>query len=240
MRLLERFPAEPDTNDTGLRFTDVLFGFVIRELFIRLNDWQQLDWYVRAHLIAGTVLVLGSYIGYRNSLKRGNFKIRFINLPLWRFAADQAMVFCYFRFAAATPDLPASSPKFPSPTELARIDANLLTWIFGLYITWDLLSLAMSAVKEDGSAKYGEKTVDGKKYPGVTFVARSLIVTIVFGAGVFVARWFWVDQTRLPEASATMFAFISAAWLFLYRVIKDFDNRIKPAASTEIGDAVVG
>ena len=33
-------PAEVSKVDTGLRFTDILFGFVIREIFLRLQNWS--------------------------------------------------------------------------------------------------------------------------------------------------------------------------------------------------------
>ena len=55
--------------DTSLRYTDILFGFVIRELFLRLQNWPNLTAAVQWHLIVGTTLVLGSWIGYRRSLK---------------------------------------------------------------------------------------------------------------------------------------------------------------------------
>ena len=41
LRLALRPPAAVGQVDTGLRFTDVLFGFVIRDLFLRLEDWSQ-------------------------------------------------------------------------------------------------------------------------------------------------------------------------------------------------------
>ena len=63
-------PADVSKADTGIRFTDILFGFVIKELFVRLQNWSQLDWFVRWQLIAGTALVLGSWIGFRRSLNR--------------------------------------------------------------------------------------------------------------------------------------------------------------------------
>ncbi len=218
-----RFPAEIDTNDTGLRFTDVLFGFVIRELFLSLNKWKKLDGYTRAHLIAGAVLVLGSYIGYRNSLKRGQFKIRFINLPLLKFTTDQAMVALYFAFAVAVPHPPSGNPKFPLSAELARIDANLLTLIFGLYLLWDLLSLAMHHTKPGSVSRYADQLIDGKNYPGVTFTRTGLVITFVFFLMFFAGRLF-VDCHVLDNRGAMVFGGASALGLFLYRVAKDVPN----------------
>ena len=75
--------------DTSLRYTDILFGFVIRELFLRLQNWPDLTAAVRWHLIVGTTLVLGSWIGYRRSLNRSSYEVKFFNLPLARFIVDQ-------------------------------------------------------------------------------------------------------------------------------------------------------
>src|SRR5688500_15778712 len=99
MLLVVSPPAEPTKRDTGLRFTDILFGFVIRELFIRLQDWGELAWFVRWQLIAATALVLGSWIGFRRSLNRSDYELKFFNLPLLRFVLDQLMVILYFRIA---------------------------------------------------------------------------------------------------------------------------------------------
>src|SRR5438132_902411 len=96
-------PAEVSKVDTGLRFTDILFGFVIRELFLRLQNWATLPWFVRWQLIAGTALVLGSWIGFRRSLNRSSYELKFFNLPLLRFVLDQLMVILYFRVAVLAP-----------------------------------------------------------------------------------------------------------------------------------------
>src|SRR5579883_735101 len=90
---------ELEEFDTGLRYTDILFGFVIRELFIRLQHVAQLDAQAQLQLVLGAILVLGSWIGYRQSLYRSKYQLRFFNLPLLRFVVDQAMLVLYFRIA---------------------------------------------------------------------------------------------------------------------------------------------
>lgn len=42
--------------DTNLRYTDILFGFVLKELFIRLQYIVTIPWELKLHLLTGTVL----------------------------------------------------------------------------------------------------------------------------------------------------------------------------------------
>src|SRR5947207_7928440 len=70
--------------DTSLRYTDILFGFVIREIFLRLQYWHNLNLDAWLYLLVCLALVLGSWIGYRRSLNRSSYEVKFFNLPLFR------------------------------------------------------------------------------------------------------------------------------------------------------------
>jgi hypothetical protein len=139
-------PAEIGTRDTGLRFTDILFGFVIRELFLRLQHWSELLWYVRWQLIAATALVLGSWIGFRRSLNRSEYELKFFNIPLIRFVLDQIMIVFYFRVATLTPQDP--NTHAPGPQSIAHTTAKSLLFIFALYAAWDALGVAMGYLRK--------------------------------------------------------------------------------------------
>ena len=147
---------QPEGFDTGLRFTDVLFGFVIKELFSRLLNWADLDLVVRLHLIVGTTLVLGSWIGFRRSLYRSQYQLKFFNLPLFRFLVDQLMLILYFRIAVLTPVLEVNKPYIhPDPRLLATGTTKLVMWIFFLYLVWDLLGIWIAKSKtKDGGPLY--------------------------------------------------------------------------------------
>jgi hypothetical protein len=134
---LHPFP-EIEKADTSLRYTDILFGFVIRELFLRLQNFPELDSYTQWHLLIGTTLVLGSWIGFRRSLNRSGYTVKFFNLPFFKFLLDQSMLVLYFRLAATT----AVDPTFvvPDPS-LAVRTIELVTYIFGLYLGWDILGI---------------------------------------------------------------------------------------------------
>src|SRR5436305_12242423 len=138
----DRYDSE-DVNDTSLRFTDVLFGFALREIVLRLVRWDELTNAARVHLLLATITILGSYIGFRNSQKRGRFRLRFFNLATWRFLLDQAMVFLYFWLALYLPtdrNPTTGGLRLPSAHALLTFDARVLFGIFVLYVAWDSLS----------------------------------------------------------------------------------------------------
>jgi hypothetical protein len=127
--------------DTSLRYTDILFGFVIRELFLRLQNWPELDAAVQLHLIVGTTLVLGSWIGYRRSLNRSSYEVKFFNLPLVRFIVDQWMLVLYFRIAVLTK---VDGSALPAASVLAIDTVRLVMYVFILYVLWDFLGIRMA------------------------------------------------------------------------------------------------
>jgi len=97
-----------DEADQGLVFTDILFGFVIAELFVQFSAWPD-SWPVRWHLFMASILVLGSWIGFRRSRNRHQFQLKFFNLPLFRFVLDQCMVVFYFRISTLAKPTPTGS-----------------------------------------------------------------------------------------------------------------------------------
>ena len=145
--------------DTSLRYTDILFGFVIRELFLRLQNRPELNAAVQLHLIVGTTLVLGSWIGYRRSLNRSSYEVKFFNLPLARFIVDQCMLVLYFRIAVLTE---VDGSNLPAASALATGTTRLVVYVFVLYVAWDLLGIWMAKAQmtvADGTKK--------QRYPAV-------------------------------------------------------------------------
>lgn len=199
---------EKDKLDTSLRYTDILFGFVIKELFTRLQSWTQLDRAVKLHLIVGTTLVLGSWIGYRRSLHRSGYQVKFFNLPLFRFFVDQMMLILYFRIAVLTE---VGGKGSPGAGDLARSTTRFIMYVFVLYLVWDLLGLWMSKAKTTGT--------DGKKkdslYPDQPVSVPGILVTAVVMT-LFVALWL------LSDCVAPNVLFLTtAAFLLLYRWAKE-------------------
>ncbi len=137
--------AEVDRQDSSVHYTDILFGFVVRELFIRLQDWPRLAPTARLQCLAVTVLVLGSWLGYRRSLHRSTYAVKFFNLPMLRFVIDQLMVVLYFRLAVLV-DSPSTGNQDLSglPSQTAR----LFFFVFLLYLAWDLLGAWIVAATE--------------------------------------------------------------------------------------------
>ena len=178
-------PPEVGRFDTGLRYTDILFGLVIRELFSRLQNWSLLGSAVRWHLVVGTTLVLGSWIGYRRSLNRTAYEVKFFNLPLLRWLVDQLMLVLYFRVATLT-DL--GGGKLLTPDELATTTSTLVLYVFVLYIFWDFLGIWMASASIPGEPaasrnprypKLGdEKSTkwQSKDWPGLLITLSTLVL----------------------------------------------------------------
>jgi hypothetical protein len=154
---------EVEKFDTGLRYTDILFGFVIRELFLRLQNWAHIDGATRWHLVVGATLVLGSWIGFRRSLYRSGYQLKFFNLPLFRFLVDQLMLILYFRIAVLVAvDAPVGSLD---PVNLARSTVTLVLYVFILYLAWDVLGIWMvkATIEVDDQVKPRYPVVNEKE-----------------------------------------------------------------------------
>ncbi len=228
LRLALAPPADVSKADTGLRFTDILFGFVISQLFVRLQNVSQLHWFVRWQLIAGTALVLGSWIGFRRSLNRTSYEIKFFNLPFVRFILDQAMVILYFRVAVLTPtDLKS---KFPAAQTLLTKTTVALALIFALYALWDLFGILMAHVNENGKPKDPRKPRD-PKYPKINEEKEktkerakkdwpAFIITLGFLAG-FVVLWVVANWVDLGTTGVNVIFAIATGLLILYRFTKE-------------------
>ena len=216
-RLYLLLHPKPDVEkkDTSLRYTDILFGFVIKELFVRLQNWSGVDTATQLQLIVGTVLVLSSWIGFRRSLNRSTFEAKFFNLPLAAFIVDQLMLIIYFRIAVLTPSSLDGSKIVPD-SNLALTTTQLIFYVFVLYAVWDALGIWMcSSRRPDGVPRYpainkeGEAT-DKPKDPNWSGFAITGLGVIFFMPWAFC---FSVSpETRLGG---------SIAALAIYRFLKE-------------------
>jgi len=227
------FHPEPELErfDTGLRYTDILFGFVIRELFVRLQNWRQLDHAVHLHLIVGTTLVLGSWIGFRRSLYRSGYQVKFFNLPLFRFVADQLMLILYFRVAVLTD---AEGKQIPAASDLANSTNKLIIYVFVLYVIWDLLGIWMAkakAVGRDKKKKPRYPEVSNSKDPQMTEKEQTPNWS-GFGisvGGLTLLVLFWLLRNCLTPIGVF---FAITALLLVYRWVKEMRTswRLLPRA----------
>ena len=225
LRLALSPPAEVSKRDTSLRFTDILFGFVIREIFLRLQQWSELDGIVQAQLVVCSVLVLGSWIGFRRSLNRSAYEVKFVNLPLVRFVLDQAMVVLYFRITSLSGPLDGLATAQP-PADLAQQTAWNLVLVFGLYVLWDIFGILMARATDRTKAGAGMPP----KYPRIgsddtATTDRQVVnwggfaITVVAFAALVVA-WAATDPAPSRGSSITVLV-LAAVLLFLYRLAKE-------------------
>ncbi len=231
-------PAAVDGRDTGLRFTDILFGFVIFQLFLRLQSWGALPGFVRWQLIVGTTLVLGSWIGFRRSLNRSDYQPKFFNLPFFRFVLDQVMVLLYFRIAVLYPNdenaILTPSSTIVDPSTLAHDTVFSLLLIFALYVAWDLLGIRMAYVREGDKPKYPEITDDGKAKTEIPQTPNWPGWTITFcGLVAFALLYWWVQSQTLDVRNAKIAFAIATILLLGYRMAKEIRTSLKTGAAAD-------
>jgi hypothetical protein len=182
----------PDESDTRLTFNDVIFGLVIAQIFleaIRLGSpGAKAVW---AHLALAFVVTIGSYIGYRKSLKRTRNGLSFFNLPLIQFGLDLAMIFLYYKLAVH-PNL-VTLKDVGAASISGKYDAKVVTTIFALYAAWDLVSLFMKWRGYDDVRFSWSRA-------SVTWLCLGLSVGVYIGATRFSVQSFpvfWVDLALL-------------------------------------------
>lgn len=221
--------ADVSRQSTALTFTDILFGFVIKELFLRFQYWGTESWVVRWQLITGITLVLGSWIGYRRSLARAGYELKFFNLPLLRFALDQAMLIMYFRIAILTPN--EASPKVAAAA-VTQTTIRALLIIFGMYILWDVGGLLMTL-----GNKY--KKIDNKgNKTGDPFPKNisGFVITLVFLV-MFTVLYIVSENTTIHGLQADHLLLAATALLLAYRFVKEVRTSwrdLRESSSSEV------
>ena len=109
--------------------------------------------------------MLGSWIGYRRSLNRSSYEVKFFNLPLVRFVVDQCMLVLYFRIAVLTK---VDGSTLPAASVLATATTRLVMYVFFLYVVWDFLGIRMAnaqMTEADGTKKPRYPAVQGSQMP---------------------------------------------------------------------------
>ncbi len=223
LRLMISPKADVSKEQTGLTFTDILFGFVIFELFTRLLHINSLPTFVQWQLIAAATLVIGSWIGFRRSLNRSRYELKFFSLPLVRFALDQTMVILYFRIATLT-DVP-NGPFEAGP--LVHNTLVALSWIFVLYLFWDLGALWMANAplrqlfldRPHYKPKYLKVKDDKQTHEKARTDWPAVIISAVFLLGILNAVVF--AESNMDDRTATVMFIGITVWLLLYRYVKE-------------------
>jgi hypothetical protein len=206
-------PSEDTKHDTGLRFTDILFGFVISQIFLRLQQWSSLSEFSRMQLVCSTALVLGSWIGFRRSLNRPDYELKFFNLPLLRFLLDQMMLILYFRVATLTPLDPDKSVDV---TQVTHDTLKALVFVFVLYFLWDLAGQAMALPRN--------RYPTGKKYPKSKRDLTGLSITFAF---LLATLAFWHIADSIENVNETALMIASTGVLVAYRWVKDIRSTFR-------------
>lgn len=221
--------------DTSLRYTDILFGFVISQIFVRLQYWQNLERHVSLHLGVCLALVLGSWIGYRRSVNRSSYEVKFFNLPFFRFLLDQGMLILYFQIAGSTSvDIGKPLTNFseklaaaPDPAVLVLGTVRLLVFIFLLYWVWDILAIWMATSEiSPGMPRYPDakdntennqiKDKTKKQKPGKVAFGITSAFFLLFGV-----LWILLNKNLAPCLTPTPTFVVAILLLVGYRLAKE-------------------
>jgi cell division protein FtsW (lipid II flippase) len=202
-----------DDQGTTLRFTDIMFGFAFKEIYTRFANWAkypaQTANATRAYLFMVLAVVLMSYVGYRKSKARKDYRLDLFSLPFARFGVDQALVAIYIVMALRIPDKNLADFK-ELPLGWARVALVWVLVVWSGYFLWDLLGFWMSGREKDGKRVYDE----------IPRRRSSFLISLAFLI-LFAALMIWHPDS----ATAT---FLSAAVLAIaYRLTKDYRQRLR-------------
>jgi hypothetical protein len=224
--------ASVSKAQTALTFTDVLFGFVIFELFTRIAYINTMEGYVQAQLVLAATLVVASWIGFRTSLNRPRWEIKFFNLPLARFVLDQAMVVLYFRAATLTPLPQTAGSTVPLSGPLVHDTLVALVIIFVLYALWDVGAMWMAnapLLLKNGEPKYPKVDAnDNQTTDKVRTDWPAFLITVGTLAILAITFW-WFPGTNLDKGTAVNLFVGLTALLFLYRFAKQIKTTFRPS-----------
>jgi hypothetical protein len=220
-RIFRSLPEqETQENRTGFIFVSILFGLVVSagvalfaaELYQAMGTGSREVSEVRlGHLAVALAATILSWIGYHQSKQYPPFVIKFINIPLWMFVLDIAMLTIYYLLVSTVEGGTAEPPT--ATTVDAFPEALLVLGSFILYLTWDVFSFVLA--NDDAYLEEMGKT-PGRREP---FGPRRQ-VTAVFAA---LAALVSIGVVILGSSAPTTVVLVDALLVMLligYRVAK--------------------
>ena len=223
MMKLRFTPREPevDPSHVAITFVDVLFALTAAKVFDILTTVNTIGWPGRWQLIATTVLIITSWVGYHTSPSSPRWVIRFFNYPFWTFVIDVVLVALYFLMAAYVQGASQLAKK-PS----AAPGTDIVAAVFALYTLWDWVCLRINTNARYQSAHI---TQMGKELPD-DIKPRRVVTWVCFGLSLVLVAL--VNFTS-PTNGAWIIGIngLLIALLLFFRVAKE---AVTPAGS-EIG-----
>ncbi|HEU5151921.1 MAG TPA: hypothetical protein VFU19_15600 [Iamia sp.] len=221
-RLVETVP-ELDTAEkrSGATFVNILFGlvvsagvgqvvFALREGYLA-DDPDAINATRLSHLGLALLVTTLSWIGYHQSQKYPPFLIKFVNIPLFTFALDVAMVASYYGLIA-TAENPGGGHE-PVIGASARPEAGLILVVFVLYVAWDEAGFRLFRDPE-----YSFR-MQAPRPPEETRGTRRMVTLAALAAAVAI---FGVVAVADPSTPATVIAVdgLLALLVIAYRLAK--------------------
>ena len=201
-------PPEDEERDTGLRFTDILFGFVIRELFIRL----QLEPARPVRPLAadrGDGARAGQLDRVPAEPQPSDLSAQVLQPPARALLRRPAHADPLLPDRNADAGRPAKSP--PGAGALAKHTAYILTLIFVLYLLWDFGGILMGAF-----GKYPHSKPDPVGF------AITALVLIAIGA-----MWLVLRRVDVGRSGAEISFAVASVLLLAYRFLKELRTSVR-------------
>lgn len=227
---------EIDPTTIGISFVDILFALVVGRVLEPIGKWaedpraQSLPTVRVTHLTVALVLTITSWIGYHNSANRARFKLRFLNVELFKFTLDIVMVVIYFLVASYA----LHTPIGPRPETL------LVFIAFALYLLWDLAGAWQKRARPNNEYKLvWEEVLANPSRPDIVEEWKPTnwrrvgvtVLGLVSSGTLFVVVWLGFSGPTVTSKTSFVVDAILLTILVLYRVLKDW-KRKEPESTT--------
>lgn len=201
-------------RDVGGTFLDLLFGFVVADIFQQAVS-SGFSGARTAQLILAGVVTITSWLGYHQSRGRTPFRLEYFNLPMLQFTVHLGLIVVFFRLAER------SEPIGPTRSATAVPESILVVVTFALYTTWETSSKVVWRTRRYLDAlprtpKWDALRADPEVH--ITPTAVFTVVAVAFTAAI------WIFD---PRGSSTVVA-VDCIWLVFvvgHRYLQGVANR---------------
>ncbi|MGA8725555.1 MAG: hypothetical protein WB565_10970 [Acidimicrobiales bacterium] len=128
----------------GVDFIDILFGFVVAEIFAAFTTVQGNEYASWANLILALAIVVFSWLGYHKAKDAYSRTISFRDPSIIQFLIDVGVVALYLALVKQSEHAQAVARLAPHQPLSIRPQAITIIAIFGLYLIWDLLQIHLA------------------------------------------------------------------------------------------------
>lgn len=224
-RQVEANPAGEDILRVG--FVEILFALAASQVAIHAADLEGISAPLQdkmpavAHLVVGSVLIVASWLGWRQSVSPGmKEKVKYLfSVPFIGLLVDVLLVILYFIIVRNVEiEQGGGQPVLAPPT--AQPESRWLYVVFGVYAFWDLVEDVFSADCIPRAPFFsrvwkGLRTAFVSTFTSIVCLLLSLLVFAVATRGAKTQHVLFLDGALVTV-------------ILLFRVIKASENVLAP------------